>query len=218
MEEFNMNDFFNVICLKNQLLLVPIDALMEKYEDYENFIVFLDSFYVLLSIDSSFLLFDDNCISKVEKIIHENRFKYKDKEIVSVINGIIMYLNSLKIMDDNYKKMLKNSYLYYQEDCRKAEFVDEDFFLQALGFDAVVYYALEEDNMDLLEDSDILFLSSINYFIETIPWYFENEKVKQIVMNKLEEIGKKGWPFKKVNRKYSIETREYLQKIKKREE
>lgn len=35
MEEFTMEDFINVICLRNQLLVVPEDEFIEKHKDEE---------------------------------------------------------------------------------------------------------------------------------------------------------------------------------------
>lgn len=218
MEEFDMNDFINVICLRNQLLVVPTEEFVEMHRDEEKFLSFLDTLSVLITIDSAFFLFSDELIEKAKDVIADNRFNYKDKNIVEVINQAISYFNNIKNYDESYKNLLKNGYLGYQEDCRKATIEDEMFLLDTLAFDAVVYFALAEDRMDLIDDSDALFLASVNYLIESIPELFNDEVIKTRALNKLEELTKKGWPFRKTNREYSKETIENIQKIKVREE
>lgn len=214
MENFTMGDFINVICLRNQLLVVPEDEFVEKHKDEDQFLSFLDTFAVLTEIDSAFLLFSDDIISKIEAVITDNRFRYKERSIIEAINQVIYYVNGVKNYDESSKELLKKSYLEFHEDCRKGTIEDDDFFLKLLAYDAIVYFALAEDRMDLVENADICFLSSINYFIEAIPELFDNAAIKIRATNKIEEIAKKGWPFKRVNRNYSIETKENLQKIK----
>ena len=63
-----------------------------------------------------------------------------------------------------------------------------------------------------------MFLSSVNYFIETIPSIFENEDVKNRTMKLIDKLRKGFNPFKKELRMYSEETKENLQKIKVKEE
>lgn len=168
----------------------------------------------MTAIDSAFLLFSDDFISKIQYVIAENRFNYKDPSIIEAINQVVYHLNVVKNYDESYKNLLRNAYLGYHEDCRKVTIEDNEFFMKLLAYDAIVYFALAEDRMDLVENADSCFLSSINYFIEAIPELFDNAAIKIRATNKIEEIAKKGWPFKRVNRNYSIETKENLQKIK----
>ncbi len=218
MNDITMDDFINVICLRNQLLVVPTDEFVEKHREEERFLSFLDTLAVLTMIDSAFFLFSDELIEKAKAVIFEYRFNYKDTNIVEAINQAILYFNTIRNYDESCKKLLKNGYLGYQEDCRKITIEDENQFLELLAFDAVVYFALAEDKMDIVGDDDAFFLASINYLIESIPELFNDEEIKNRAMKKLEEIMKKGWPFKKVNRDYSKETIENIQKIKTREE
>jgi len=211
-EEFNLNDFLNAICLKNQLITVTTDKLLEVYSDYENFITFLDSFYVLSSMDSGFMLLSDDFIKKVMDVIGDNRFKYDDSEITETINSYISYLNSIKCYSESYRNLLKNGYLSYNEDARKIEFDSDEGFIDALAFDAVVYASLESENFSE-RGEDALILSSLNYFIECCPGLFMNEGYKKQVDAKLRELSRRGWPFNRSNREYALETQEALGKI-----
>lgn len=214
MEEYTINDFENVLCLKNQLISVPISTLLDVYCDKENFITFLDTCIVLISTDSGFMLFSDELGEKVKEIIGQNRFKYKDKEIVEAMNSIIGYLNETITYSDSYKAILMNGYLAWQEDCRKIEMEDNQIFLEAMAYDALVYCALKENNMELI-DKDDMFLSSVNYFMVVFPEIFNDSKVTKLLLEKLaEQETKKGFFKNRTTRVYARETREIFEKIK----
>ena len=212
MMEYDLKDFENVICLKNQLLSVPIETLLEIYSDYENFVTFLDCISVLSNIDSAFLLFDSDCIEKIQTIIQTNRFQYKDPAIIAVINDIILYLNGMKYMDPVKKAILKEGYLCYHEDCRKITMDNETIFMNSLAYDAVCYAALKVGHMEIISEDD-LFLASVNYLLEAVPQFFKNQEVADRLLTKLDELEKKGWPFHRTTRKYSKETKEYYKKL-----
>lgn len=215
--EYSLDDFENVICLKNQLLSVPIETLLETYQDYENFITFLDSICVLSDMDSAFLLFDSGCIEKIEAIIQKYRFQYKDPTVVKTINEIIVYLNGVKSLDSTKKDILKEGYLDYHEDCRKITMDDEETFMNSLAYDAVCYAALKDDHMDTIPD-DNLFLASVNYLLEAVPQFFKDPDVANRLLTKLDVLEKKGWPFHRTTREYSKETKTYYKKFVLKEE
>lgn len=216
--ENTINDFVNVICLRNQLLVVPFEKFVKLHRDKEKFITFLDTFAVLTEVDSAFLLFSDEVLEKVENVMYDNRFKYEEAEIVEAINQAIAYLNSIRAYEESNKNLLKYGYLSYQEECRKTSIDSERILFDTLATDAVVYLALEEDRMDLLDGTDEFFIASINYFMEAVPELFDNSEIKGRALKKLEEISTKGWPFKRSNREYSKETIKNMQKIKLRGE
>lgn len=218
MEEYTLADFENVICLKNQLICVPLETLLDVYNDSENFVTFLDTFCVLANTDSAFMLFSDELADKVGDVIAQNRFKYKDKEIVNAMNEIIGYLNGIKNYDTSYKNLLMNGYLAYQEDCRDIEMEDTQTLLESMAYDAIAYCALKEDKLEMI-DLDDMFLASVNYLMIAMPEMFKDEKVKEVLMKKLDELDKKGGFFKnRVTRTYAKDTREKFQKIKAKEE
>ena len=90
----------------------------------------------------------------------------------------------------------------------------EQILLESLGYDAVAYKAIVENNLELIKDADDYFLASINYFIEVIPELFKNNEIKQLVIDSIEKLAKKGWPFNRTNREFSNETKANLQKLK----
>ena len=213
-EKYSLDDFYNVLLLRNHLEFLSVKQLEDLYQDTTNFLVFLDTIAVFSEIDSAFLLFKDEYISKIERIISINRFKSNDSDIKEIINSIIIFLNQIKCYDTTYKNILKNNYLAYQEDCRKVEMDSEQILLESLGYDAVAYKAIVESNLELIKDADDYFLASINYFIEVIPELFKNNEIKQLVIDSIEKLAKKGWPFNRTNREFSNETKANLQKLK----
>lgn len=219
MEEYSLEDFSNVLLLKNHLVFLSTSQLLEIYQDNDLYITFLDTLAVMSNIDSAFLLFaDGDIIRKAKEIINRKRFSITDKEIKNVINSCISYLNEIESYDTSHKNVLKNNYLAYHEDCRKRTIDKENLFLEALGYDAVVYMAIVEGDMEKLKDLDSFVIGSINYFMEAIPEMFDNEMISLRTREILEHIAVKGWPFRKVNREYSKEALENFQKIKIREE
>lgn len=138
-EKYSLDDFYNVLLLRNHLEFLSVKQLEDLYQDTTNFLVFLDTIAVFSEIDSAFLLFKDEYISKIERIISINRFKSNDSDIKEIINSIIIFLNQIKCYDTSYKNILKNNYLAYQEDCRKVEMDSEQILLESLGYDAVAY-------------------------------------------------------------------------------
>lgn len=173
---------------------------------------------VLSEIDSAFLLYKKEYLEKIKTIINLNRSKCKDKEIISVINDIICYINEIDSYSISYKNILKNNYLGYHEECRKMEFKDEKIFLESLAYDAITYFSLVNNSLENLEGYDEYFLASINYFLKTIPEFFKDGLIRERVNKKLNEIIKKGRPFNKYNRLYSKMTKEALEKVKVKEE
>ncbi len=212
-DEYSVSDFQNVLCLRNQLINVPLPKLLEVYQDYDAYLIFLDSVAVMSAIDSAFLLFDDSFPEKIHKVIQIHRFSSKDSHISDVINSIIMYLNGIQSYSDNVKNSLKNGYLDYHEDIRDCQMDDNQVFLAALAYDAQVYVALENDTMENITEDD-LFLSSINYLLETIPDLFKNSAVQKRVMDKLEELSKTKGFFQTQIREYSKSTISHFQKVK----
>lgn len=217
MANFTVNDYLNVLCLRNQLVCVGKKQLLDVYKDYENYITFLDSVYVFSEIDSAFLLYNKDYVDKVENIVQIHRYDTDDPEVKNVVNTIIGYLNGLKTYSDEYKDALMQAYHSYNEEKRNVQIESDNLLLQALAYDAVVVAGLANENMEIVTDDD-LFLSSMNYLMNTIPEFFDNAQVKIRAITRLDELSKKGRPFNKRIRTYSKETLENFQKIKVREE
>jgi len=160
-----MLDYENILCLRNQLINVPVEVLLEKYDGRDEFSLFVDAVAAFCQKDSAFLLFDESFIEKIETVILEYRTKFKDvPNLTKVVNEIIVYLNEVKGYSDTFKNSLKEHYLDWNEDCRDIIFATEEVFIDALAYDAVAFTALKEGNMELIQ-ADALFISSVNYFI-----------------------------------------------------
>ena len=91
-EKYSLDDFYNVLLLRNHLEFLSVKQLEDLYQNTTNFLVFLDTIAVFSEIDSAFLLFKDEYISKIERIISINRFKSNDSDIKEIINSIIILL------------------------------------------------------------------------------------------------------------------------------
>ena len=217
MNDYSLEDFHKVLCLRNQLIYLSLPSLLKIYENYENYLFFLDCICHLISMDGAFLLFSPILIEKIESLLQIHRFDIESCEIKEGINEIIRYLNKLKSCDDFSKDLLKETYVTYQEETRGIHFRGEEQFFNCLGYDAVVYMALTEDKMDIIEE-DSMFLSSINHFTRVIPELFSDEEIKERAMQKITEIENTKWPYPRKIRNYSKETKNNFQKIKQKEE
>lgn len=214
-EEFTIDDFLNVVILKNQLITMSNDDLKRLYQDYDSYLVFLDTVSVLTSIDSSFLFLRDDFIDKIEKVISYNRFE-ADPDTWSIVNDVISYFNMTKIYSSRYKDALKKNYLAYHEGVRKCK-LNEDKLLSMMVNDAFFLLALEEKNLDSFGE-DQYFLSSLNYFIETVPELFQDQDVQEMVENRIDSVSVGNWPFSRKSRVLLKETKNHYQKIKQKEE
>ena len=191
---------------------------MEEYQDYDNYLAFLESVLLLRDADSGFLLFDDSFSDKILHVIQIFRFEQPSPEVRAAINEIIDSINHMKGYSDSYRNLLKNGYLSFQEDARKVQFSDDESFLYSLAYDALVYMALKSGDMKSVPEEDMV-LASINYMIEMVPEFLKQPEVSETVLSYLtvlEEIN--GWPLSHGIKKYSSKTKEAFQKIKTKEE
>lgn len=218
MDEIEITDFVDVLCLKNQLVNVDQEKLIEVYSDYENYITFIDSVLTMIKMEETpFLLYRDTFLRKLEAVVQLHRYDAVDGEVRKKANKVVGLLNSIKNCSTIDRKILKEAYRSYNEDVRKNTFIDETDFLYSVGYDAAVYAALVDDNMDLIIQDD-MFLSSINYLLDKAPVIFDNKDIQERVLSKFDELEKGFSPFTKKIRKYSRITRENYQKIKTKEE
>mgnify|MGYP003300422505 CR=1 FL=1 len=213
--EFTINDFLNVIILKNQLITMDSGALKEIYQDYDSYLAFIDKVSVLTSIDSSFLFLREDFIDKIEEILSSNRFE-ADPVTWNVVNEAISYLNMAKFYSNRYKDTLKKNYLSYHANARKCK-LNEELLLSMMVNDAFFLLALEEKNLDSFAEDDY-FMSSLNYFIETVPELFQEQDIQEMVERRIESVTVGSWPFSRKNRTLLKETKNHYQKIKQKEE
>ena len=217
MEEITIDDMLNVLCLRNQLSFVPLKDLMKVYEDYECYLTFVDSVVVLTQVDSAFLLFSDEFLEKIVSIIQIHRYDTENDEVKQIVSDIIGYVNRVRAYKKDYKILLMKQYWGYNEDIRNIKFDTPGQLLSALSYDAVVCASLENDSMDDVHE-DQLFLSSINYLLETMPDIFKDEGMNTRALNKIRGIEKKSKLFKNKIKSYAKSTKNAFQKVRLKEE
>lgn len=214
-EKYSIRDFKNVIILKKQLITLDLDQLKEIYQDFDSYLVFLDTIAVMSNVDSAFLLLHDDFIPKIESIIQCHRFDV-DSDTWNLVNDAIQYLNLVKNYTPDYKKLLIGGYRAYQEDVRGKKVKDIDELLLLLAGDAYLVVGMEEKDIDVASDDDY-FMSSLNYFIETCPEILEEEDmIPCLIQERLNSISKGNW-FRR-NNKYLQFTTKHYQKVKQKGE
>lgn len=108
---------------------------------------------------------------------------------------------------------MKESYLDYHEDVRRMSFATEDDFLYAISYDAVTLYYLENHSLQNVEEG--CFISSLHYFVETVPELFEKREYAYQAEAKLTEMSHQKGYRKRVVREAAKDALDYFQKIKK---
>lgn len=212
---YSVDDYINLLALKNQLINAKLSVLMEDYEkDYLLYLQFLESVYMLFDTDSGFLLFSEDAKEKIYSIIDIHRFD-DDKEISECVNEIIGALNSMNGYTPEIKKLMKEQYLAYQEEIRKVHILNGDTLVQLMAYDALCLSALNTDGeLQLKENEEYSFLSSLNYLVETCPELFNDPDIKKNADKAIDIIMKKGGFFNFKGRKYTRKTKDNFQKIK----
>lgn len=212
---YSVDDYINLLALKNQLINAKLSVLMEDYEkDYLLYLQFLESVYMLFDTDSGFLLFSEEAKEKIYSIIDIHRFD-DDKEISECVNEIIGALNSMNGYTPEMKKLMKEQYLAYQEEIRKVHILNGDTLVQLMAYDALCLSSLNTDGeLQLKENEEYSFLSSLNYLVETCPELFNDPDIKKNADKAIDIIMKKGGFFNFKGRKYTRKTKDNFQKIK----
>lgn len=211
-----MLDFNNVLCLRNQLCCLDEKQLCEIYQDKGSYLSFLNAVVALTECDSAFLLFSNDFLEKILSVIQIHRFDFEEKEVKECINDIIGYVNHVMNMDPLKASILKNGYLSYQEEQRKATFRTTNALLQSLCYDGIVFASLRDGDLESIQDEDY-FLMSLNYLMKACPELFQNEEVNARTTQLLDKIGSHSPRFG-IKKKYIKEVREDFQKLFKEDE
>lgn len=215
MEEHNVDDYINLLALKNQLINADLKTLMKDYEEnYLLYLQFLESVYMLLETDSGFLLFSEEAKEKIYSIIDIHRFD-DDKEVSACVNELIGYLNAMNGYQPEVKKLMKEQYLAYQEEIRQIRILNGETLIQLMSYDALCLFSLNtQDELVLKPNEEYSFLSSLNYLVNTCPELFKDPDIKKNAEKALDIIMKKGGFFNFKGRKYTKKTQANFQKIK----
>lgn len=210
---YKNDQLVNSIYLKNQLLNLSLHDLVKKYQTEKMYETFLDTILVMGDCDSGFFYFSPSSIIKIEEIIGRYRFFYSDKNLLSIVNDITYHFNRIKATEVYQKNLIKEHYLDWHEEIRCLCFKSEEDFLFMLGYDAVSYYSLQQN--EFIDFREVPFLGSINYFVNFIPELFQDEKIASRAYAQIDCIlGQKGFGRRNI-RSYAEQVRENFQKVKK---
>ena len=215
MEEYTLDDYINLVALKNQLINAKLSVLLKDYnDDYLLYLQFLSSVIMLLETDSGFLLFSEDAKEKIYSIIDIHRFD-DDKEVSELVNEIIGELNAINGYPKEMKKLMKAQYLAYQEELRQVSILNGETLIQLMAYDALCLFSLNtQDEFELKPNEEYSFLSSLNYLIGTCPEIFKDPDIKKNAEKAIDIIMKKGGFFNFKGRKYTKKTQANFQKIK----
>lgn len=215
MEEYTLDDYINLVALKNQLINAKLSVLLKDYnDDYLLYLQFLSSVIMLLETDSGFLLFSEEAKEKIYSIIDIHRFD-DDKEVSELVNEIIGELNAINGYPKEMKKLMKEQYLAYQEELRQVSILNGETLIQLMAYDALCLFSLNtQDEFELKPNEEYSFLSSLNYLIGTCLEIFKDPDIKKNAEKAIDIIMKKGGFFNFKGRKYTKKTQANFQKIK----
>lgn len=206
----------NILVLRNHLVKIPESKLIEMYSNYDYYLAFLNSLWLLVENDSAFLLFDDSMLKKILSVIQIYRFDAKDEGVKKEVNDIIDYINGLRSCDEAKKNTLKNNYLAFQEEKRCATFYSTEGLLDSLSYDAIVFSALQNNDMkSIIHDEH--YILSLNYLIYMCPELFKDKEVQQRAIKRLDEANSNA-RILSPNKKLIKQTKEHLSNINKKEE
>lgn len=180
----NNSEFENIMIFKNQLINLEKKELIRLYTDVSNYALFINTIIILINEENTLFLLDDNYIDKIYAILDIHRYDLNDNEVFNIVNDIIDALNKIKGIEN--KEEYVKEYVKFQEGLRGYKFKEADDFLYALTYDAVVVAGLKDKSIPIQYDD--LFLSSINYFLNIYPEYFEDSVTLKSVRERLEEI------------------------------
>lgn len=215
MDEYETEDLVDVMLIKNNLILLDSDTLIEKCNSKKTFKFFIDSINKLLDTESSFLLLDEAYIDKIQEVVNMYRFSFRDKEYVSILNGVICKINEVKNYPDSLVEAMKDSYIETQSELRKFSFPSLETFMMSLSYDAVCILAFREQSEELITEETLFYCSS-NYFINTIPEIYDDEYTNNLT-DKIINKRLSRFSFLERNVKaFAKDTKESIEKIKKR--
>ena len=185
--------FENTLIMKNQLIKMETDELVEVYResDLDKYKCFLATVIWMLENEQAFFCIDEFITEKVCAVIDIYKDEVKDTPIYGIINNLKIYLNAIDTTELDKKTSVVKQYYMYHKTIRNAKFDGSQGFLNTLGLDAFVYFYLRgEDELPEIEEKDALLLFSIAYFIDACPSFFKDENVYNKTINELNNLKK----------------------------
>ena len=216
-KDISLTDFENLLLIKNQLLTLSSDRLIDLYQNIDDYVIFIDTIICMLKEESAFLYLDKEIVNKIQKVLQIHRFDIGNTEIIDAINAVTLYLNDVGCASDDYRKMLVISYEEYQKCIRDTSFDEFSDFLYVLSCDAPVFLSLK-GVIELPEIDNSILLPSIIYLLERCPGFFENKNVHDRAEKMLNNIYSNSGVFSLETKIVTSRTKKKLKKIELKEE
>ena len=216
-KDISLTDFENLLMMKNQLLTLSSDRLVDLYQNIDDYVIFIDTIICMLKEESAFLYLDKEIVNKIQKVLQIHRFDIGNTEIIDAINAVTLYLNDVECASDDYRKMLVISYEEYQKCIRDTSFDKFNDFLYVLSCDAPVFLSLK-GVIELPEIDNSILLPSIIYLLERCPEFFENKDVHDKAWNMLNQIYSSSGMFSLDTKIVASRTKKKLKQIGLKEE
>ncbi len=225
-EKISLGDFENLLLMKNQLILLDKDEMYNLYHEPLVYVAFIANTWTLISNEAAFLYLSKDFLRKIRDVLEIHRYDLTDEDLKDVgvsaenvhesVNGILGALNKIDSEDMSYRRLVVKSYQAYHEKMKSAKFDTPEDFAASIAYDAVVYFTLTGDKKDA-EIKKELMLTSINYFMEEVPEFFNDKKVLDKALEVLKDVRKKT-KFTDVSSKILVKNTEYrLKEIAKEE-
>lgn len=204
--------------LKQQLLYLSSNDIIEAYKKPEDYEVFLYTAANLIKNETAYFYLEEFLIEKIIDVTHHYRFEnMKDSKLNNLINFIIIKSNDIKSNMNNieYIKPLITNYVIYQEECRGINFKNDLELLDAIAKDYTVFYELLYQQSEKINDET--FLISTNYFFNYCPEIYEISEIKIETEKKLKVLSNTKYARNYIMKEYTRSTEKIFQKIKKGE-
>ena len=207
----DLTDFQMLLLLKNQLILSPIDTLKKIYSDISCYLVFIDSVALMLNEEDAFLYLSKDFSNRIGEVIELHHYDILTKETIEEINDITIRLNEIDNRNTDDRCRVINNYMLYHEDLREEKYDKLDDFGYTLANDSVVFFNLKGDINETTKSDFIV--SSITYFLKTIPEFFDDENVLERTKSVLENISKSGSIFNPSKRRLAKDAKLLLKTL-----
>ena len=189
MNKISFDNFFKVLCLKNQLLSLDEMTLSDIYlNDKDSMVdITINSLKYLIDNEEEFFYLHNSLINKALYIIGD--IKVANKEYINDINYIIVKLNEFKTLNTDIKVEKIVEYIEKQSEYRKT-YLELETLINSINYDALVVYYLLGNNFIEYDDKDLI-LASLNYLISLYPEFFKKEEINDMVVFLFNELKRK---------------------------
>lgn len=210
-EQATLSDFEFLLLFKNQLVFSTEDKLKEIYSEIEDYSIFVDNIALMLNEEPAFLLLSKCFRKKIDSVLETRRFTIDDDIITHEINEITSRLNEIETMDEATKVKKILNYKAYHENIRNEEYETIADFGMTLANDCPTYYYLKGYFDERVKSS--FEISSIIYFLDTVPEMFNDPEVLRKLEFVLRDIAKDGSIFNPSKRRLAKDAKMLLKTI-----